>query len=43
MRVAIPDFKRTVDSLTDLLTQAEGRPEQRQPEAAVVIVERPPL
>lgn len=43
MKVRIPDLKKQVDSMVALLEQAEGRPEQRQPEATVVVIERPPL
>ncbi len=39
--VRIPDFKRTIDTMTALLEQAEGRPELRQPEALTVQVVRP--
>ena len=43
LRVKRPDVKRQVDTLVALTTEAQGRPEQAQPEATTVIVERPPL
>jgi len=43
MKVRIPDVKKQVDTLVAFIEQAEGRPEQRQPEATTVIIERPPL
>lgn len=39
--VRFPDFKKIIDVVTTFLEQAEGRPELRQPENSVVIVERP--
>jgi len=43
MKAKAPDLKKQVDSMVALLEQAEGRPEQRQPEATTVIIERPAL
>ena len=43
MKARAPDLKKQVDSMVALLEQAEGRPEQRQPEATTVIIERPAL
>jgi hypothetical protein len=43
MKAKAPDLKKQVETMIALLDQAEGRPGQNQPEATVVIVERPPL
>lgn len=43
MRVRVKDAKRIVDSLTALIEQAEGRTEQRAPEATTIVIERPGL
>lgn len=43
LKIRRPDVKRQVDTLVALTTEAQGRPEQAQPEATTVIVERPPL
>lgn len=42
-KAPVPDVKKAVDSITALLQEAEGRPEQRRVEAARVVVVRPPL
>lgn len=38
-----PDVKKAVDSITSLIQEAEGRPEQRRSEAVRVTIVRPPL
>lgn len=43
MKVRVKDAKRIVDSLSELISQGEGRPEQRSSEAVSVVIERPPL
>lgn len=43
MKAPVPDVKKAVDSLTALIQEAEGRPEQRQPEAVKITIVRPPL
>ncbi len=42
-KTELPDVKKSVDTLVAIIQEAEGRPEQRQPEATRVIVMRPPL
>lgn len=42
-RAPLPDLKKNLDAAIAMLEQIEGRPEQRAPEATVVIVSRPPL
>ncbi len=42
-KAELPDVKKAVDTLTALIQEAEGRPEQRQPEATRIIIQRPPL
>lgn len=43
LKIRRPDVKRQVDTLVAFIEQAEGKPEQAQPEATTVIIERPPL
>lgn len=42
-RAPLPDVKKQLDAAIDLLEQIEGRPEQRQPEAMTITIQRPPL
>jgi hypothetical protein len=41
-KAPLPDVKVQVDSLIDLLEQAEGKAETKPQEATTVIIERPP-
>jgi len=43
MKVRMPDLKKQVDTMVQLLEQAEGRPGQNQPEATQITIIRPPL
>lgn len=43
VKAPVPDVKKAVDSITALIQEAEGRPEQRRVEAARVTIVRPPL
>lgn len=41
-KAPLPDVKLQVDSLIDLLEQAEGKAETKPQEATTVVIERPP-
>lgn len=42
-RAPVPDVKKTVDAITALVQEAEGRPEQRAPQETQITIERPPF